>query len=134
MANKKKSGCLKLIWRFYKKDMNEKQKIKRNFRQSKIWKEFKKRMVEKCGKVDAITLSRLRKGANLHHRNLDENEYENLREDWFLPCNMLTHKFIHWLWTYYQKDEGIIDRIKAEMDRMKAINQGGDNESGRREA
>ena len=88
-------------------------------------------MNEKCGKVDAITLSKLRKGANLHHRNLNEKEYENLREDWFLPCNNLTHKVIHWLWTYYQKDEGIIDRLKKEMELMKEINKGGaENESG----
>ena len=110
--------------------MNDKQKSKRNFRQSKIWKEFKKRMNEKCGKVDAITLSKLRKGANLHHRNLNEKEYENLREDWFLPCNNLTHKVIHWLWTYYKNDEGIINRLKKEMELMKEINKGAENESG----
>ena len=103
--------------------MNEKQKRKRKFRQSKIWKEFKKRMNEKCGKVDAITLSRLRKGANLHHRNLDEKEYENLREDWFLPCNNLTHKVIHFLYTYYVKDPKIIDRLKTELDLMVEINR-----------
>ena len=102
--------------------MNDKQKSKRNFRQSKTWKEFKKKMWEACGKVDGITLSKLRKGANLHHRNLNEKEYENLREDWFLPCNNLTHKVIHWLWTYYKKDPAIIDRLKAEMERMKKIN------------
>ena len=55
-------------------------------------------------------------------------EYENLREDWFLPCNNLTHKVIHWLWTYYKNDEEIIDRLKAEMEKMKAINQGGGND------
>lgn len=113
--------------------MNDKQKSKRNFRQSKTWKDFKKKMWEACGKVDGITLHKLRKGANLHHRNLDEKEYENLREDWFLPCNNLTHKVIHWLWTYYKKDERIIDRLKEEMERMKAINQGGGNEQTKRE-
>ena len=102
--------------------MNDKQKSKRNFRQSKTWKDFKKKMWEACGKVDGITLSKLRKGANLHHRNLNEKEYENLREDWFLPCKNLTHKVIHWLWTYYRKDPAIIDRLKAEMELMRKIN------------
>ena len=35
----------------------------------------------------------------------------------------LTHKFIHWLYVYYVKDPAIIDRIKAEMERMKEINK-----------
>jgi hypothetical protein len=39
----------------------------------------------------------------------------------------MTHDFIHWLFRYYPKDPGIIDRIKAEMEKMKAINQGGKN-------
>ena len=103
--------------------MNDKQKAKRNFRQSKKWKEFKTVMKEKCGKVDAITKKKLYRTWQLHHRNLDEAEYENLREDWFLCCNNLTHKVIHWLWTYYQKDPAIIDRLKAEMERMKEINK-----------
>lgn len=107
--------------------MNDIQKSKRKFRQSKTWFNFKKEMWLKCGKIDAITLKPLRKGANLHHRNLNENEYQNLRSDWFLPCNNLTHKVIHWLWTYYQKDEKIIDRLKAEMIKMAEINGSGEN-------
>ena len=102
--------------------MNEAQKLKRNFRNSKVWKEFKKRMWMKCGKLDGITLHPIRKTASLHHRNLDITQYKNLREDWFLPCNNLTHKFIHWLYVYYIKDPAIIDRLRAEMELMKEIN------------
>ena len=103
--------------------MNETQKTKKKFRTSREWKEFRKLMNAKYKGTDAITLHKLRKGANLHHRNLDESQYANLREDWFLPCNNLTHKFIHWLWTYYQKDPAIIERLKAEMEIMKTINK-----------
>ena len=86
---------------------------------------------EKCNAIiglsggkDLITLKPLRKGYQIHHRNLDEKQYQNLREDWFLPCNNLTHKVIHWLYTYFQKDEEISDRLKAEMLKMKEINGG----------
>ena len=102
--------------------MNDRQKAKRNFRQNKRWKIFKQEMKDRCGKVDAITQKKLYRTWQLHHRNLNEAEYENLREDWFLPCNNLTHKFIHWLYNYFVKDPAIIDRIKAEMEKMKEIN------------
>ena len=103
--------------------MNDKQKSKRNFRQSKEWKDFRKRMKERCSGIDVITGHKLRKGFQVHHHNLSENEYQNLREDWFLCCNNLTHKVVHWLYTYYQKDEAIIVRLKYEMELMKKINK-----------
>lgn len=102
--------------------MNEKQKSKRKFRQSKKWKEYKKKMREDCGKKDAITHKPLRGLWQLHHRNLDERQYEELRDDWFLPCNNLTHKVIHWMYTYYKTDPQIIDRLQAEMIKMAEIN------------
>ena len=103
--------------------MNDIQKAKRNFRQTKRWKEFRKEMKIKCGGVDLITGHKLRKGFQVHHRNLDESQYQNLREDWFICINNQTHEFLHWLYRYYVKDEAIIDRIKAEMQKMKEINQ-----------
>ena len=106
--------------------MNESQKAKRKFRSSKQWLNFKKTMWQKCNKIDGITLKPLRKGANLHHRNLNEDEYQNLKEEWFLPCNNLTHKMIHWLFGYYLKDPAIIDRLRTEMELMKDINEGGE--------
>lgn len=106
--------------------MNDKQKSKRNFRKTERWKSFKAFMKERCGAVDAITLKKLYKTWQLHHRNLDESEYQNLRADWFLPCNNLTHKVLHWLYTYYQKDPQIIYRLRDEMERMKEINSNAD--------
>ena len=103
--------------------MNEVQKAKRKFRQTKEWLRFKKEMWIKYNKIDAITQKPLRKGANLHHRNLNENQYQNLKEEWFLPCNTLTHKVVHWLWTYYQKDPKIIERLENEMRIMAEINR-----------
>ena len=80
-----------------------------------------------AGEKDLITLSKLGKRWELHHEDLREENYEVLNDN-FLPCNNMTHDFIHWLFRYYPKDPEIIDRIKAEMERMKAINQGGEDE------
>ena len=105
--------------------MNEAQKKKRNFRKRKAWKDFKLRKKKECGGKDLITLSKLGKRWELHHEDLWEENYEVLNDN-FLPCNNQTHEMIHWLYRYYVKDPEIIDRIKAEMERMKAINQGGE--------
>ena len=107
--------------------MNEAQKRKRNFRKRKVWKLFKLRKKKECGGKDLITLSKLGKRWELHHEDLREENYEKLNDN-FLACNNQTHDFIHWLWRYYENDPGIIDRIKWEMEKMKAINQGGKND------
>jgi len=103
--------------------MNETQKAKKKFRQTKEWRNFRKLMFSKSGKVDRITLKPLRKGYQLHHLLLDETRYSELDENNFVCLNNLTHKFVHWLYTYFQKDPAIIDRIRAELEKMKEINK-----------
>jgi hypothetical protein len=107
--------------------MNEAQRKKRNFRARKAWKLFKLKKKKECGGIDKITLHKLSKRFELHHEDLREENYEVLNDN-FLPCNNKTHEVIHWLWRYYLEDPEIIDRIKAEMIKMKAINQGGKND------
>lgn len=102
--------------------MNEKQKLKRNFRQSKTWKLKKVSEKKRAGGKDEITLKPLRKKWQLHHNCLDENQYTDMSKS-FLCCNNLTHKFVHWLFTYYVKDRSIIDRIKKEMELMVKENE-----------
>ena len=102
--------------------MNEVQRMKRNFRNTKAFKEHKKKKAIECGKVDKITQKPLRKNFSFHHEDLREENYTVLNDN-FLCCNNLTHKFIHWLWTYFKTDEAIIDRLRAEMIKMKEINQ-----------
>ena len=106
--------------------MNEAQKKKRNFRKRKAWKDFKAKKKKECGGLDLITLHKLGRRWELHHEDLREENYEILNDN-FLPCNNQTHEFIHWLWRYYENDPGILDRIKWEMEKMKAINEGGKN-------
>lgn len=102
--------------------MNETQKAKKKFRQTREWKEFRKLMFSKSGKIDCITGKPLRKGWQLHHLNLDETQYADLNENNFICLNNLTHKFIHWCYGYFVKEPQIIDRIKAELEKMAEIN------------
>jgi hypothetical protein len=101
--------------------MTEAQKKKQKFRTSKEWKNKKVSEKERAGGKDEITLKPLRKNWTLHHQNLDEEFYEDMAQD-FLCCNNKTHSFIHWLFVYYIKDPLIIDRIRAEMEKMKKNN------------
>lgn len=101
---------------------NRAQKSKRAFRKSKRWKDFRRKMFITCGKVDKITGHRLKKGWQVHHRDLSEEHYEQLAPDNFLCCNNLTHKVIHWLWDHYREDPAIIDRLREEMEVMATIN------------
>lgn len=104
--------------------MTDTQRKKRNFRARKIWKLFKLKKKKECGGIDEITLHKLSKRWELHHEDLREENYEVLNDN-FLPCNNKTHDVIHWLWRYYVDDPAIIDRLKAELEKMKEINKGG---------
>lgn len=98
------------------------QKTKTKFRRSVKWKRFKAFM-KKLRKVDCVTLSPLRKGHNLHHLDLDEAHYEDISDDsHFEPLNKKTHDTVHFLYGYYVKDKGIIDRLRDLLDRMVEIN------------
>ena len=103
--------------------MNDIQRMKRNFRNTKAFKEYKNKKAIECGKVDKITKKPLRKNFSFHHEDLLEENYTVLNDN-FLCCNNLTHKMIHWLWTYYKTDPQIIDRLRAEMIKMAEINKG----------
>ena len=102
--------------------MNEIQKAKKKFRQSKEWKEFRKLMFSKSWKIDCITGKPLRKGWQLHHLNLDETQYADLQEENFICVNRQTHETIHWLFRYFQKDPAVIDRLQNIMQKMAEIN------------
>jgi hypothetical protein len=102
--------------------MNETQKAKKKFRQTAEWKNFRKLMFSKSGKVDRITQKPLHKGWQLHHLLLDETKYSELNEENFICLNRQTHETIHWIFRYYVKDPAIIDRLREIMQKMKEIN------------
>lgn len=107
--------------------MNKTQKMKSNFRNSKIWKAFRhQKNVEQKG-IDPITKSKLRKGCNCHHKKLtsEEEEYSDISNpENYVMVNSSTHQTIHWLYGYYKKDPEILDRLKSLLDEMVEINGG----------
>ena len=103
--------------------MNDNQKAKKKFRNSSKWLKFRKHIANKFDNKDVISGYPLRKGWNLHHLLLDNTKYEDItNEDNFIPLNKFSHKFVHWIYRYYEKDRTIMDRLKNILDRMLELN------------
>lgn len=99
--------------------MTESQKAKTKFRSSAKWLKFRHFMNVKQKGLDPITNKKLLKGANLHHCDLNEKHYQDLSDpEKFVFLNRQTHDTLHWLFRYYEKDPGILDRLKFYLDKM----------------
>lgn len=103
-------------------NMNIQQRKKAKFRNTSKWKKFRQLLAAKHNNIDIVTMKKLYKGYNCHHKDLNEDHYEQLIEDNFICLNKNTHEFIHWLYNYYKDDETILYRIKKLLDEMKALN------------
>ena len=97
--------------------------VKAKFRQTKAWKEFRKRIFDKQDGKDIITGKKLYKGYNVHHLNMDADNYDKLIEENFIAVNKNTHEVIHTLFRYYKNDKGILNRIKQVLDKMVELNK-----------
>lgn len=100
--------------------MTDLQKSKRNYRNSKEWKNFRREKNVKQGGKDPITGSKLGRDANLHHRfvTANEEEYKNLEnKDDYVLLGRFCHKALHWLYNYWKKDPLILERIEEEFRR-----------------
>ena len=97
--------------------------IKAKFRQTKEWKEFRKRIFDKQDGKDVITGKKLYKCYNVHHCDMSEANYNKLIEENFVALNKQTHEVLHFLFRYYQKDNTILDRFKTVLDRMNELNK-----------
>lgn len=108
-----------------KKKLNKAQKAKQKFRASSKWKDFRHwKNVEQCG-LDPITGSKLPKGAHLHHKNLNANDYEDISdESMFILLQPTTHKWIHWGLVQIKKLHSmeILERYMAELKREAVLN------------
>lgn len=71
------------------------QKDKRRFRDSKRWKEFREHMKSLQENRCQITGAKLTKLWQLHHMDLDENNYQNLDDDNFVCLSWNMHKVVH---------------------------------------
>lgn len=101
--------------------MSENEKKKKSFRNSKAWLSFRHEMIVR-DKIDYITGRKLLKGCQVHHLNLDPEQYKDLNQDNFITLNKNTHSFIHWLFDYYKKDKGILKRIELILEKMYNLN------------
>ena len=100
--------------------MNKAQKSKRNFRNSKAWKEFRKKIMHEQHDKDPITGSKLKGKWALHHRHVSANEEEYCdisKPEEYVACLAMTHKMLHFLYTYWKKDPQVLDRIEEELKR-----------------
>lgn len=98
-------------------------KEKNQFRHTKVWTDFRKSKRESDCK-DALTHKKLTSQFNLHHLDLNPDNYKDLSDpDKFLCLNHNSHDCIHFLYTYYRKDPSILDRLKEILDKMVKINQ-----------
>lgn len=95
-------------------------KENKSFLQSKVWKNFRKRVYDLFKGKDPLTLSKLYKGYNTHHLDQRKANYYNLDEERFLPLNKKSHECVHFLYSYYIKDKKIIDRLVEILDKMEA--------------
>ena len=104
--------------------LNETQKTKKKFRQTKAWKQLRHdKNVEQKG-IDPITLGKLSKTCNLHHLDLDEENYSKIdNKDNFILLNKVTHDMVHWLYKYQSKDKQFIDRLMEVVNRMIELNK-----------
>ena len=71
------------------------QKSKRKFRESRRWKDFRRQMYERSGRECAVTGNRLTKLWQLHHMDMAEEHYENLKPENFVCLSWNMHKVVH---------------------------------------
>ena len=80
--------------------MTEAKKAKAKFRATKEWKVFRELMFKEFDGKDAITGRPLRKGWQLHHLDLNPDNYRVLNPNNFIPLNKKTHDIVHFLFRY----------------------------------
>lgn len=94
------------------------------FRKTKAWKDFRQHMFE-IQSIDPITNRKLLKGANLHHRCLDSNQYQILEEDRFVLLNRQSHKLLHLVYGDERRKKDwrkILDNLRIQCEEMDKYN------------
>lgn len=100
------------------------QREKRRFRDSKRWKEFREHMKALQENRCQITGAKLTKLWQLHHLDLDEENYQNLIEDNFVCLSWNMHKVVHALFVKSKPKEWrirILNLIRI-LKRMEKLN------------
>lgn len=107
----------------HKRTQNKAQARKTKFRRSSKWIKFRKHMKQKQ-KVCAVTGKPLGPTSNLHHLDLNEDNYEKIdNEDNFVFLNKTPHDVVHWLWGKGNNDwRGRLKALWKIMYKMERIN------------
>ena len=71
------------------------QKSKKKFRDTKRWKDFRRQMYEQSGRECAVTGNKLTRLWQLHHMDMAEEHYENLKPENFVCLSWNMHKVVH---------------------------------------
>lgn len=114
-------------------------KAKTNFRQTKAWKDFRKKMMffdkplksgktQKVKACDDLTGSKLTALYNLHHMRVCRTmeEYKDLNPAYFLRLNNKSHEFLHWAYSQFIKDPKFLERLNHYLNLMALLNEGQD--------
>lgn len=107
----------------HKRTQNRAQAAKTKFRRSSKWIKFRRHM-KATQQVCAVTGKPLGPTANLHHMDLDENNYENIEdESRFVFLSKTAHETVHWLWGKGNNDwRGRLKALWKILHRMEKIN------------
>ena len=97
-------------------------RLKRNFRATKKWKEFRQE-IRKTRKTDELTGSRLVKQFELHHLDLNEEHYQDLTPDHFSALNPKSHEVLHFCYEQQMKDPDFLPRLTELIKKMAQINE-----------
>ena len=100
-------------------------KQKAEFRTTKFWTEFRKRLFNER-KVDYLTHRKLQKKYNLHHMRFDSSIYTELDEKFFRCYNSNSHDVLHWCVSETIKDSTFMQRLTEEVNLHIEINNGKD--------
>jgi len=109
--------------------MSYSQKDKTKFRASKKWKDFRDR-IRHSQVTDPVTGAKLGRMANLHHKDLNEEHYEDLsNEDNFVFLNKMTHDVVHFLFSKkdpkrWRKRIAALTEILEQMERINTVVDG----------
>lgn len=98
--------------------------VKKKFRKTEEWKQFKLDKIEEQNGLDYITGKRLKRGdVSCHHLDMNVENYEDISDgDKFIAVSRDTHELIHELYKMYRNDTEVLERIGYVLRKMKAIN------------
>lgn len=96
------------------------------FRRSKEWATFRNK-IKKKQKIDPVTGNPLVKGFNLHHRDFNPANYEDISdENKFVGLNQMTHEVLHFIYGSGDKLKDwrtILKKLKEQCEIMDMYNK-----------